>query len=134
MSLRLHFFFARTLGSQEVKAGITRPENIDMESLYYFLQSSETWTEYEQIKVKTALEAFDSNENCNTRKSKCLKKAESLLFLGVPSSAFLAVCLAFAYGCVAHGRWISAPVSVVAGIALGAFVSALILFVTHARS
>lgn len=127
------YYFARTLGTETVRAGITRPDSSNFVDVYYFFESTENWVEYNEFKVKTAFEALDFNESCNYRKSGRLKSAEALLFIGVPGSSFLAVCLAFADSRVAHGWWSTTPASVAIGIAVGILVAAAILLFAHNR-
>jgi hypothetical protein len=127
------YFFARTLDSVSVSGGIARPQSSEFNDLFYFLENPAHWTEYEEEKAKTAFEALELNERCNERKALRLKYAERLLFLGVPSAAFLTVGLAFADSRITHWWPGTAAASVTAGIVVGASVSATLLIVAHRR-
>ena len=129
------YFFAATIGSITVSAGILIPEDQKAESCLYYAQSQENWEQYEALRVKITLSALLQNERQTQRKGRHLLVAEALLFRGVPTAACAAaVCAAFTDVCVAHGRGIGATAAIVTGIAIGTGTVATFWIATHNRT
>lgn len=133
------YFFASTLGSVAVQAGILLPGklgNRDFADTAYFLENERNWRELEEDQAKEMLSAAASNELQNKKKSANLNRAELLLFRGVPAAASLAACATFGYSsaCPRGFGAASTAAAVAAGIAIGTAVAAALWFVAHARS
>lgn len=129
------YFFAATIGSSKISAGIVLPKDHKAESCLYYAQSHESWAQYEALRVGHTLSAVLQNEKQNKRKGRHLQVAEALLFRGVPTAACAAaVCAAFTDVCVAHGRGIGATAAIVTGIAVGTGTVATFWIATHNRT
>ena len=129
------YFFAATIGSSSISAGILLPEDQKAESCLYYSQSDETWGQYETLRVGNTLSALLSNERQNKRKGSRLQVAEALLFRGVPTAACVAAsCAALIDVCVAHGRGIGPTAVIATGIAVGTGTAAAFWIATHRRT
>ncbi|WP_417268549.1 hypothetical protein [Celeribacter baekdonensis] len=129
------YFFAATIGSSSISAGILIPEDQKVESCLYYSQSTEKWEQYETLRVAKTLSALLSNERQNMRKGSRLQVAEALLFRGVPAAACAAaICAALVDACVAHGRGIGPTATIATGIAIGTGTAAAFWIATHRRT
>lgn len=133
------YFFAATLGSVAIQAGVLlpgEPGNRNFADTSYFLESESHWRELEEDQAKEMLSAAASNELQNGKKSANLKRAELLLFRGLPAAASLAACATFGYSsaCPRGFSAASIAVGVAAGIAIGTSVTAALLVFAHLRT
>lgn len=129
------YFFAATIGSSSISAGIVMPKDQKAESCLYYSQSAETWEQYETLRVSNALSALLSNERQNKRKGSHLQVAEALLFRGVPTAACVAaICATLIDVCVAHGRGIGPTATIATGIAIGTGTAAAFWIFAHRRT
>jgi hypothetical protein len=130
------YFFSETLSSVPVEGGVRLPGklgNRDFDQINYFLLSESHWQELEEDQAKEMLLAAASNELQNKKKSVNLKRAELLLFRGLPAAASIAACATFGYSS-ACPRGFSIAVGVAAGIVIGTGLVAALLVFAHLRT
>jgi hypothetical protein len=84
------FAFASTIIAETVRGGMVIPEDGRIESFIHFTQTKKLWQELRKLQASERLDALIKNESTNDKKSFRLKRAERLLFYGLPASACLA--------------------------------------------
>ena len=127
------YLFAATLGSVAVQAGVLlpgRPGNRCFADTIYFLKSESHWQELEEDQAKEMLSAAAANELQNEKKSVNLKRAELLLFRGLPAAASLAGFVTFGYNS-ACPKGFSIAGGATVGIVIGASLAAALLVFAH---
>lgn len=111
--------FASTILAESVLGGMVIPEDGRIKSLIHFTQTKKLWRELRELQAAERLNALVHNESTNDKKSRRLKRAEKLLFYGLPAAACLAVGAALLDASSAQWRVATTAPRIATGTAIG---------------